>query len=175
MTENKKFLVAITACALMIILGVGLVFWAMWNERQVTVIDIRLANASSMPIEFDNLPLTPGSSTSYEFRFTSYSSKKYDVSLDFVEDEEKKDYNTLKHFVRVKIEVDDEILCDDLLERVIDGNSIHFPVDVGKKINTRMKVTYSLPEDIGNEAKGATAAFKLFVTAGNEDPEWDWD
>ena len=175
MADNKKLLVTITAVSLMIVIGVALVFWAMWNEKVVSVIDITLSGDASSSVDFNNVALVPGQKTEYTVRFTSYSSKRYGVILDFFEDEDKKAYNTLKHYVRVRIEVGDEVLCDDLLAKVIDGDLLTFNVDIRKRLNTEMKVTYYLPDNIGNEAKGAHAAFKLRITAGNEDPEWDWD
>ena len=175
MSENNKFLVAITGIALMIVIGVGLVFWAMRNEREVTVIGISLSGDASSAVDFNDLAMIPGQKTEYTVRFASYSSKRYGVTLDFFEDEDKKAYNTLKHYVRVRIEVGDEVLCDDVLERVMEGDPLGFNVDIRQRLNTEMKVTYYLPDDIGNEAKGAQAAFKLLVVAGNEDPAWDWD
>ena len=170
-----KFLFIVVLCSVMIIIGVGLVFWAMRNEKEVTVIDIRLSDNMSTPVDFDGLVLLPGQSTEYTLRFSSYSSRRYCVCLNFVEDEDRKAYNTLKHYVRAQITIGDEIAYDGLLENLIDDDPIRFPVNVRADLNTKVKIRYYLPDDIGNEAKGASAAFKLLVTAGNEDPEWDWD
>lgn len=175
MERPYKLLLVIALCSVMIVVGVALVFWAMQNEKEVTVIDIRLSDNMSAPVDFDGLVLLPGQSTEYTLRFSSYSSRRYDVHLNFVEDEDRKAYNTLKHYVRAQITIGDEIAYDGLLEKLIDDDPIHFPVNVRTDENTKVKIKYYMPDDIGNEAKGASAAFKLLVTAGNEDPEWDWD
>lgn len=175
MANNKKLLVTLTATAVMIVIGVALVFWAMWNEKEVNVISVQLSDGASAPVEFNDLCLLPGESTEYTICFSSYSSKKYQVKLDFLEDDDKKEYNTLKHYVKVRIEVGEKVVCDNILKDVIDGKVIDFPVDVGSGMNTKVKVTYYLPDDVGNEAKGAKADFKLHINASNEDPDWDWD
>lgn len=171
MIGNKKLLVTLTATAVMIIIGVGLMIWAMWNEQEVNVIDVRLSDGASAPVEFNDLSMLPGDSTDYTIRFSSYSSDQYHVTLDFLEDEDDKASNTLKHFVKVRIDVDGKTVCDDLLKNAIDGKVIDFPVDVGKGVNTKVQVTYYLPDDVGNEAKGAKADFKLHIHASNEDLE----
>ena len=48
-----KFLFIVVLCSVMIIVGVALVFWAMQNEKEVTVIDIRLSDNMSTPVDFD--------------------------------------------------------------------------------------------------------------------------
>ena len=63
---------------------------------------------------------------------------------------------------------DDEAVCDELLADVIANDDLVLPVDFKENKNTKLKVVYYLPLEVGNDAKNAEALFELRLTATNE-------
>ena len=94
----------------------------------------------------------------------SFKEKQYDLSLDFIETEEK----TLKHFARVQIVANGDVVCDELLATVFEDEDIILPIDFTEDNKSiELKIVYYLPIEIGNEAKNAEAVFELLLTANN--------
>ena len=79
-----------------------------------------------------------------------------------------KEEGTLKSFAHVKIEKGDEVIYDELLSDAFSDDGITLPVKYGKKNSVKLKVTYYLPSEVGNEAENAEAVFELQVTAGKD-------
>ena len=74
---------------------------------------------------------------------------------------------TLKHYARVKILANDEVLHDELLATAFENDNIVIPIDFRKDKNTELKIVYYLPLEVGNEAKNTEAVFELQLTASN--------
>ena len=164
MPRSKWMRVLLIAGSALIIVGVALMWWFYATEGDRNVIKVELQQGQTQTVEFEHLGLIPGEKCEYTVKLKKASSDKYDLSLDFVEIEEK----TLKNFVRVKILVGEETVCDELLATVFENEDIVLPVDFNANRNTELKIVYYLPIDVGNEAKNAEAIFELLLTASNE-------
>ena len=90
---------------------------------------------------------------------------KFDLSLDFAELRE----SPLKNFLRVKIVTNDTVVYDELLADAFVDEPLVLPVDFTESKNIVLRIIYSLPEDVGNEAKNAEALFELIITASTEE------
>ena len=161
--SNLLRIIAVTASAL-IIVGVSLMCWMLATSDERNVIKVGLDKGDSESIKFDTLALVPGDSCEYTIKLHREGAKRYDLSLQFKETQEK----TLKNFARVKISCGDEVLCDELLATVFENSAIVLPVDFKDDKNTELTITYYLPLEVGNEAKNAEADFELHLTASNE-------
>ena len=149
--------------SILIIIGVILMGWMWANLNNHDVIEVNLADGVTYPVLFEDLSLVPGDERSYDISLRSTSAKNCDLTLDFVELEDK----TLKNYLRVKVTVGNDKICDALLAEVLAGDAFVLPVDFTGNKNTKLTVTYYLPEAIGNEAKNAGAVFELQITANN--------
>jgi hypothetical protein len=147
-----------------ILVGVSLLGWILTDDTEEGVIEVELKDGKTQTIEFENLSLVPGEECEYTIKLEKAGADKCDLNLNFVETEEK----TLKNFAHVKIISGDEVICDELLAKVLEDDDIVLPVDFAEDKNTELKIVYYLPVDIGNEAKNAEAVFELLLTASNE-------
>ena len=163
---NKKVLIRIVLAlgSVLIIVGVSLMGWILATEEERNVIKVDLDDGKTEAIEFESLSLVPGEECEYTVKLKKSGADKYDLSLDFVETEEK----TLKDHARVKIMSGDEVICDELLADIFENEDIILPVDFDEGKNTELKIVYYLPLEVGNEAKNAEAKFELLLTASNE-------
>lgn len=150
--------------SVLIIGGVVLMTCMLATENDRDVIDVQLDEGKTQSVKFENLSLVPGQECEYTIRLEKVSLDECELNLDFVEMDE----GSLKKFARVKIISNGEVLCDELLADVLEGDSVILPVDFDEGKNTELKIVYYLPIEIGNEAKNATAAFELRLTASNE-------
>lgn len=167
MTKRWIMRVALITLGVAILVSIALMAWRIATDGDDNVINVRLDDGKTEVVEFSDLCLIPGESCEYFIHFDVGNIKKYDLTLDFVETEEN-EKKTLKNFARIKIESGEQVICDELLASVIDGECITLPVDIKENQNTKIKISYYLPEDIGNEAQNAEAVFELHLTASNE-------
>ncbi len=164
MPKNKLMRVILVAGSVLIIIGASLMGWMLSTEDKRNIIEVKLEDGKTEALEFKNLTLVPGEECEYVVKLKKSGVSKYDLSLDFVEIEEK----TLKNYARVKIIANGEVICDELLATAFEGEKIVLPVDFNKGKNTELRIVYYLPVDTGNEAKNAEAIFELLLTASSE-------
>lgn len=164
MTKGRFMRIVLILGSVLILIGVALMTWMLITEIDRNNIEVYLSDDKTHTIEFKNLSLVPGESCEYYVKLKSENAKKYDLSLDFVETEDK----TLKNFAYVKILSKDKLICDELLSSVFENKNIVLPVDFEAATNTELTIVYYLPIDVGNEAKNAEAVFELLIKASNE-------
>lgn len=164
MGRSRIMQIALIIGSVLIIVGVGLIGWITSTQDERNVINVQLQEGTTETVEFENLGLIPGEECEYVLSLKKGEKNAYDLRLKFVELEEK----TLKQFARVKIIFNEEVLHDELLADVFDGDelTVHVDFDSGKK--TELKIVYYLPIEVGNEAKNAEAIFELLLTTNNE-------
>lgn len=165
MPKSKLMRIILVAGSVLIIIGVALMAWMIATADERGVIDVDLGEGEAEALVFEDLSLVPGESCEYIVRLKEGAVSKYDLELDFDDVDPEK---TLKHYARVKIVIDGEIIYDELLKDAFEKDKIILPVDFDENQNTELKIVCYLPIDVGNEAKNAEAAFKLLLKASNE-------
>ncbi len=151
--------------SVLILVGVSLMLWMYETEDERNVIEIDIEDGGRHPVQFENLSLYPGQQCEYGIRVKNDNGDKFDLSLDFAELRE----SPLKNFLRVKIVTNDTVVYDELLADAFVDEPLVLPVDFTESKNIVLRIIYSLPEDVGNEAKNAEALFELIITASTEE------
>lgn len=151
--------------SLLVLIGALMTAWISIEKEDKDVIEVQLSDGETEVIKFDALNLFPGDSCKYIIELKSDNFPKYNLSLDFVDVDEKK---TLKNYARVKIISNGAVVYDELLATVFENDSIVLPVDFIEGRNTELEIVYYLPLEVGNEAKNAEAVFEILLTASNE-------
>ena len=166
MTRNIIIRSLIAVGSLLIIVGVSLIGWMNSTSADKNQITVEVEEGNTESVEFKNFELVPGSSCEYTIKFNGERARQYDVTLDFVEKEDK----ALKNFAYVKIISNNEIIYDRLLADAFEDDVLEVSVDFDNNENTELKIVYYLPIEVGNEAKNAEAVFELqFVTKSEGD------
>ena len=166
MTRNIIIRSLIAFGSLLIIVGVSLIGWINSTSADKNEIKVEIEEGHTESVEFKDFELVPGASCEYTVKFNGERARQYDVTLDFVEKEDK----TLKKFAYVKIISGDEIIYDRLLADAFEDDVLEISVDFDNNENTELKIVYYLPIEVGNEAKNAEAVFELqFVTKSEGD------
>lgn len=161
MNKSKLMSIILVVISILIIIGVILMWWMLTHQGERSLYNVELDIGQTVSIPFKDVSLLPGDEVEYVIRLDKSSDDAYDLVLDFVERGE----TTLKKFARVELYVDGELIGDTLLENALDGGAFVIPVDFSEHDSTKIKIVYSLPIEVGNEAKNATAAFDLVFTA----------
>ena len=156
--------VALITTAVLVVLSIVLLIFIISNERDTSVIKIDIERGEQETLTFDNLALIPGEQSEYKLELNVGSTQKYDLHLDFRETHD----GDLKKYARAKIIVEDEVIFDDLLSKLLEKASFSLPIDLKEKKSASIGLIYYLPEEIGNEAQDTEATFELTITAGNE-------
>ena len=129
------------------------------------VINVALKDGVTKEVVFKKMDIAPGESCEYTLILEHEEFVEYDVVFEFEETENL----DLKKYVYVKMEVDGNVFCDKLLADVFNEESIHLHVDPTITGSGDIKITYYLPQDVGNEAQKTKTAFKLLVTASSKE------
>lgn len=163
----KKRLTNLTLIVLsvVILLGVGLIVYFLGADKHV--IKISIAPDESREVLFDELCLRPGESGDYTLRLSSEYAKKYQLTLRF---DDQNSSLTLKDYAYVRMEQDGKTLCDRRLSELFEQEAMKLAIDFTDGENNDIYVSFYMPAEVGNEAQGAEADFKLLVTA-TSDPD----
>jgi len=164
MKKNKFVRIVLIVLSVMILIGVALIIYILSTVNNHNIIKVNIRDNATQVVEFQDLCLIPGEKCEYTISIGSDTSDKYKVELAFHEIAE----NTLKNYVHIKIETNEEIVCNQLLATLFDNNNITLFVDLTEDKKNDIKIIYYLPEEIGNEAQNAEANFELLITASNE-------
>lgn len=165
MTKGRWMRILLVLISILILIGV--VFMRCTPNRLTAeggLINVVLSDGKTQIVEFDNLSLVPGEECEYIVTLEHALNGQCDVTFDFREIEEK----TLKYFIRVKMIADGEILCDEILADMFEKENIVLPVDFAENKNTKLKIVYFMPFEVGNEAKNAETIFELRITTKNK-------
>lgn len=161
----RKHIVLLSVVAV-IILGLALLALVlMLNNDFTNNITIKLKEDGDTYKTIENFSangLHPGGAPKeYTINLTSSVRDSYIINLSFVETEE----GELKNFVEVTITYGEDTQTY-LLAELLDGETVTFEnVEVANGEDAVITVSYSMPSEIGNEAKGATADFDIMLTA----------
>lgn len=167
MKLDQKYFVRVILIALSftILIGISIMwyFLSLSNDSDSLQLEIRVNGQKT--IRFDGLALIPGEEREYEASLRSDIPGDYVLLLDFVEDGEN---NTLKQFAYARIKIGDEVICDERLSELFDGDLIEISTYLSKKVGCDIKITYYMPAEVGNEAENATADFKIIISSAKE-------
>ena len=164
MTKIRFMRIALAVLSTLILIGVALMIYVLVAFNNRNIIKINIENGETQAVEFKKLDLIPGEECNYTLSLSSKVADEYDILLVFRETEE----HTLKDYARVRMESNGEVICDKLLAEMFTGNGISLSFRLVKDRSEDIQITYYLPEDVGNEAQNAEAAFELLITASNE-------
>lgn len=163
MTKSKFMRIVLIATSVLILIGVALMAWMLATQDERNYIKVDL-DEDVEPIVFEDLCLIPGQQSVYILRLNSGSARSCNLSLDFVELEEK----NLKDFAYIRIESNGQVLYDQRMCTAFEDGDISLPVDFTDTSAAEFTITYYLPIEVGNEAQNAEAFFELLITASNE-------
>lgn len=136
--------------------------WNLFNSSNGNhTVKVEIENGEGETVPFEKLGLVPGDSVTYDLYLSTTDGPTKSVYLEFYEVQD----SPLKDFVRVRILVNDEELCDELLGDLMDSGKIDFNMDLSVGDECKVTLVYYMPIEVGNEAANAEAWFDLCITA----------
>lgn len=165
MNKNKIINIIFGSLITLTVIGIVLIIWMIFNPiLRNNVIKIEVEDRGEKIVEFKNLNIIPGSKEQYTIRLGTEVESEYEITFDFIEQEDL----GLKEYVYVKIEVEDEVICDKLLKEVFEDEAIKFNCKLETKKRYDIEITYYMLESVGNEAKNTESTFELVIEAENK-------
>lgn len=165
MTKRRFMQILLTAACLLILVGAVLGVWVTSTDGERNVIDVRLRRGETETLRFEELSLIPGGSSEYVVALSRGGANSYRLNIAF---KEIGSNNKLGSFARMRVEVNGEEICDQLLGTLIKSEGLSLPVDFAKSSEVELRFVCYLPLEIGNEAQNATADFEILLSASNE-------
>ena len=153
-------MIIVLSVILFVILLVFL-FLGMAHEKFERNVTISTDGITSKTLHFSKLNLYPGESVEYTINVSSVLDGEYDVSLNFNQTEN----GHIAQFVVVEISCGDEVRTERLGVLFNDSESISFKKVPISKEPQRIKVKYTMPYEVGNEAKNTWSKFDIVLEA----------
>lgn len=158
MNKKIKYILIIVSAVLAL---TGMVIWGVMSKENVlkdnTVIEIDGETSKTLKAEISGF--YPGKSEEYVIRLTGSGASDYEVSLNFKDD----NGGSLKNYLTVTITTADTTVEKPLKEILSTGE-----ISLGKNA-TEIHIKYTMPEEVGNEAKETSVTFYIELTATNGD------
>lgn len=120
---------------------------------------VHLNNEETNIISFKKLNLIPGEKTDYLIVLKSKKSNSYNININFNDIE----INLLKDYLYIRLECQDQIICEDLVYNIINNNGINFKLNINKNKPINLDISYYISEDAGNEIQNESAIFELVI------------
>ncbi len=131
-----------------------------FNSGKDSNIDVNIKEGETSIVEFEKLGLIPGESTEYKINLSTEAGTTDCIYINFDETQD----SPLKDFVKAKISINGEVICDELLSVLFNADDITYAVDLNSA-DCEIVIVYYMPLEVGNEAENAEAWFNLLVTA----------
>ena len=160
---NKQTIIFIIALvfSVAIILGVFIPIILDGKSDHGEVIAMDEEGVVFKTIHVDDLDINPGCKKTYQTELSCNATGEYCFSFDFIEKAEGK----LKNYINITIKLDERIIYSgSFLELLENEESIVINTILDHDKYSYLTFCYEMPEEIGNEAQGATADFDIKIT-----------
>lgn len=153
MKTVSRIIIAVLAVAIAVGIAVICIVLTTNNSIKIKLDDSGVTQAE---LKFSANGLEPTESREYSILLQASSSGTYNVTLEFVGEK-----SILGDFVDVTVEYEGG-KAENSLANLLNGETVEFTCEITKK--SAIKIIYTMPEDTGNEAQGASADFDILLT-----------
>lgn len=146
----------------MILIGVGLMIWMLLADHLGGAIKVRVDVDIPVEAGINDVVIVPGYKNEYHLKVTADKPHEYDLTFSFKEQGDTE--SDLKDNLYILIEHDGVVYCDAKLSELYEGGPT-MTLQLKRLVAQDVKVVYYIPKEVGNEIKGDTADFGMFITA----------
>ncbi len=158
---NKKLMIILIFVSVALTI-IGIATWNVMrsgeNLEEHTVITVNGETSKTLKAALSDF--YPGNTQEYSISLEGGSVENYYVTLNFRNDEKS---GSLVEFLTVKISTK-EFTTEKTLKELLDGDGVM----LGQNAN-EIKISYTMSENVGNEAQGTTALFYIDLMVKNSD------
>lgn len=109
-------------------------------------------------LEMPSINVNPGTTSKYSFYLSFLNDGQYNINFSFKEKIE----NILKDYINVKLKINNEILFEEKLKDICNGDTtLSFIKEVNKDRPLLVEILYEVPISVGNEIQGLKTSFEL--------------
>lgn len=154
----KKFKFLLIAACIALSGVCSSLFFSANNDKLQKNTTITVKQDTTRTLEAEITGIYPGNSREYVINLNVKDAEILDISLAF-RNKENND-GKLKNYIDVTISAGD-VKIEKTLKELLDDDAKY---DLGDNVKT-ITITYTMPESVGNESKGATADFYIDISA----------
>ena len=148
--------------SILILIGVALMIWMLLADYGGRAIKVRVDVDIPVDAGINDVVIVPGYKNEYHLKVTADKPHEYDLTFSFKEQGDTE--SDLKDNLYILIEYDGVVYCDAKLSELYEQGPT-MTLQLKRLVAQDVKVVYYIPEEVGNEIKGDTADFGLFITA----------
>ena len=153
MKTVSRIIIAVLAVAIAV--GIAIICIVLTTNKTIKI-KLDDSGVTQAELKFSANGLEPAESREYSILLQASTSGTYNVTLEFVGEK-----SILGDFVDVTVEYDGG-KAENSLANLLNGETVEFTCEITKK--SAIKIIYTMPEDTGNEAQGASADFDILLT-----------
>lgn len=147
--------IIIVVLAVAIAVGIAVICIVLTTNKTLKI-KLDDSGVTHAELKFSANGLLPAESREYSVVLQAKTSGTYNVTLEFVGEN-----SILGDFVDVTVEYDGG-KAEHSLAEMLNGETVEFTCEIAKK--SAIKIIYTMPEETGNEAQGASADFDILLT-----------
>ena len=156
---HKKIKYILTlVCVALALIGIGVYFNVNEENKLPGNVSVTLNENTTETLTTDISNIYPGSSVPYTIHLNGKNIVNLNFYLSFEGDDNCE--NRLENYINVTVETKQNII-ENPLKDLLDNKE---PIDLGKCVD-QIIITYSMPEYVGNDAKGAEANYYVALLA----------
>lgn len=153
MKTVSRIIIAVLAVAIAV--GIAIICIVLTTNKTIKI-KLDDSGVTQAELKFSANGLEPAESREYSILLQASTSGTYNVTLEFVGEK-----SILGDFVDVTVEYEGG-KAENSLANLLNGETVEFTCEITKK--SAIKIIYTMPEDTGNEAQGASADFDILLT-----------
>lgn len=160
----KHYIITLIVCVVAVLGCVIFFANARKNPENDTIKEVTVSadGTTNEQIKDITLGLNPSQQQEYEIHLKCTSEGKYRINLSFKE----RNNGNMKKFVNVAVSADGKSVYSGTLTELLDGGKdISFDSDIKTDTPTKIKITYSMSHEVGNEAQGTLSTFDILLSA----------
>lgn len=161
MGSRKVLSIVLAVLSVLVLLASGTAVVLLLRMDDVIQVDL---DKGEQTVKLEALTLRPGEECDYTLELQSSLDDAVELEITFTDGDPSQ---TLGRYVRVRMEQDDAVLFDLLLDDAFSQEAQELTLRTAKNGKTRVRLVFYLPEDVGNEAQNAEASPTLCIKARN--------
>lgn len=131
------------------------------NNKFTKSITLTGDGVTQSELGFSASGLKPADSREYTLQLNGDMAGTYSVKLEFSEEKD----NGLGEFINVTCFYEDNSKDEFTLNELFDGKTIEFDCEIENNSTAIVRMVFTMPREVGNEAQGTDTDFSLTLTA----------
>ena len=162
--RHKAINIMLIAVSIFVLVGSSVTAYLLTQSEESQTLTLDLHDGMREELSFEDLCMVPGEEVGYDIRLEPEISGDYELSFEFTPGKE----TALAPFLFARVELGGERITELPITELFLSEPLTVTAETESGNPLLLKIVYTMPSDVGNEAQAATLDFVLEITASSE-------